>query len=359
MKHLYLLLVFTLMISCGKKQEPTPSKPTPTPPDAVTGVFASKIEPTAITLQWTPISGAVGYKVYRNSTSIIYYNSPYNIFEITGLISNATYGFQVSAVFTYGEGPKSTQINVKTANGPAPSLYDFVDDPKWVSFLTGKWGYYSSGEGYQYSHYLWTFEKDFPILNIRWTHNDYATLTDTKLENLIKALKIEKNILYLFKGGDVFEKYARLEKISDDEMNVYRIVETDNSYSESSAQLFTLINSVEKPQESVIESPELKKAIVGSWSYTDTLSTNTAFDFTGEKNFCFDNSEYNGSKRSYKYEFKINAANIISVRKWNDALNPAWARYKIVLESPTVMKWYKINPSGSPEAKTSYTLTKK
>lgn len=528
MKNLYLLTFFFLVISCGKKQEPTPAKPTP--PVAVTGVIASKITPTTITLEWTSISGVTGYKIYQNLTSNVYYNTTSNTFEITGLTGNTSYTFQVSAINKDGEGPKSTSITVKTTDPPTPpglvsgfsvkkvtttaitlewqavkdaegyrvynngakvyegkdlsfeqvglksgtsysyqisaynmvgegtkstaitaktetptppglvsgftvkkvtttsvtlewqavkeaegykvyknstkiyegkelsfediglksgtsysyqvsaynsvgegvksatlsaktnnpTLADVVDDPKWVEYLDGKWGFYYKGEGYKFWNWTMAFQLNATSMLYESYSNQYEYISDPQSLDITYLIKIEKDILYTKTfASESFKKYARIEKVSDDEMKVFRISETASSYSESSPDLYTKVNSVEKFSDAVIQSSQLKQAIIGIWGYNASIYTDANFDFTSGKNYYFDNYTYNGAKSSYKYEFKINADNIISVRRWNSDFNPAWERYKVVLESSSVMKWYKLGATGQPSTIASYTLTKK
>ena len=356
MKNFYLLPLFIFVISCGKKTTPEPVKPTP--PGAVTGVNVTKTTPTTITLEWPAVPNADGYRVYRSDLGTTTFRVEVPLLEDTQLKNNTSYTYQIAAFNKDGEGPKSNSITAKTTSPPIPTLSSVVDDPKWVGFLAGKWGFYRDGDGYKYSNYVLTFNANSIIMDYRRSYNDYITLIDPESVELKYTIKIEKNILYTLESG-VYKKYARIELVSDDEMKIYRIFETQSSYSESLPELYTKVNSVEKPKDAVIEVTALKTSLNGMWSYPNTIYTNSIFDFTGDKNFYFDNYEFQGAKSSYKYEFKINSESIISLRKWDNDFDPAWVRYKIVMESTGIMKWYKINASGKPETSPYYTLTKK
>lgn len=109
MKNLRLLLLVVFIISCGK-QEIT------VPPAIVTGVFVSKITPTAVTLEWPAVKGADGYRVYRINylTDILRVNVP--VFEDINLKNQTGYSYQVCAYNKNGEGPKSIVINVYTSS---------------------------------------------------------------------------------------------------------------------------------------------------------------------------------------------------------------------------------------------------
>lgn len=443
MKNIFLLILLVTVFSCKKSNDPV--IPTPkTPPEQVTGVTVSKATITSITVEWTAVKGATGYKVYQDNSA--YYDAKTTSFEVTNLTGNKQYSFQVSAYNNNGEGSKSLTVSGKTlpapsppgvvngckvksvtsssitweweslaaaegfrlyrggvkiyegkdlsfedkglkaettysyqivafnANGEGPKLTlldtrtsgqvlsEVVDDPKWVDFIVGKWGNYSPGEGRKFSNYVWNFSLRSSIMNYKNYYNDYTFLSDPQTTNLNYYIKLEKNILYTrlsIGSSTTYEKYVRLEVISNDEMKVFRIFETPSSYSESLPMIFTKISSVEKAKASVIESAGLKQTFSGIWEYTDSFYKNTVFDFSSDNNFYFDNYESTGgSKSSYKYEFKVSADNIISTRQWGSEFDPAWVRYKVTSEGST-MKWYKLDSSGKSETKSYYTLNKK
>ena len=114
-------------------------------------------------------------------------------------------------------------------------------------------------------------------------------------------IKIEKDIIYT-KDGSAFKKFARIAKVSDDEVNLFLILETSSSYSESLPRLFTKISTFEKSKDEVVKSAVINQAISGVWGYTDLTYKNTTFDFSANKNFFNDSYEFNGAKTTYKNE---------------------------------------------------------
>jgi endo-1,4-beta-xylanase len=91
---------------------------TPPVPATPTGVSATAASSSGITVGWTAVSGASGYKVYRSGTSGGTYSllgSPAtNAYPNTGLPANTTYFYKVSAVNAGGESPLSGAVSAKT-----------------------------------------------------------------------------------------------------------------------------------------------------------------------------------------------------------------------------------------------------
>lgn len=271
-------------------------------------------------------------------------------FQDTGLQKSTAYTYQVSAFNKAGEGPKSGTIHASTT---ATQLHEVSDDTKWVGFLPGKWGYYYQGKGFLFYSWNLTFEASSNIMGYNSFSNPYETIASTKSLDISYPIKIEKNIIYKL-VVDKYEKFARIEKVSDDEMRVYNITETSSTYSESPAELYTKIGSIETSKDNVIASADLKNVLGGIWSYQNSFYKNTIFDFSANKNFYLENYEIDGAKRSTKYEYKISSDGVVSMRPWAGTLDPSWKKYKIVVESPTKMKWY----TGAVNEKPAYSLIK-
>ena len=354
MKNLFYALFITAVYGCSKiSKEPEPAKPTPLA--KVIGVEVKSVTPTSITLEWPPIPGAEGYKIYSNTTSGRTYTVLTPRLEDDKLSNNTSYTYQVSAYNKDGEGPKSDPITAKTT---VPGLIHVVDDVKWVNYLNGRWASYADGEGLKYWNYVWGFALNSTSMYQKISYNEYITLISPQVITNNYPLKIEKDILYISYTSSSFQKYARLKILNEDEMLVYRISETGSSYKESEADLFTKVNSVERPKSDVIESTELKSIIEGVWSYTHNSYQNTTFDFSSNKNYYLDSFESQGARNVNKYEYKINSSNIISTRKWDNDFNPMWIKYKIRVENGKML-WYKQLYTDTYESKASYTLTKK
>ena len=110
----------TPTVTVAPTATPTPT-PTPTPtstsisaPSAPTGLNKSDVTQTSFTLTWTAVTGATGYKVYKDS--VLYADNVTGTSKaITGLTAGTTYSMQVSAVNSAGESAKSTALSVVTA----------------------------------------------------------------------------------------------------------------------------------------------------------------------------------------------------------------------------------------------------
>jgi hypothetical protein len=100
---------------------PSTAPPTTAPPSAPptpTGLRATTIGPTSVSLAWNAATGATGYKVYRgtNVTTVTGTSA-----TISGLNAATTYTFTVSATNAAGESPKSAPLTVSTpGNDPPP-----------------------------------------------------------------------------------------------------------------------------------------------------------------------------------------------------------------------------------------------
>ena len=98
----------------SKVQSASPA-PAPTVPSTPTGLTATAGN-AQVALSWNAVSGATGYKVYRDTTLI---GSPTSTsFTYTGLANGTTYTYRVSATNAVGEGAKSSAT---TATPQAPA----------------------------------------------------------------------------------------------------------------------------------------------------------------------------------------------------------------------------------------------
>ncbi|MBU1022900.1 hypothetical protein KKB99_01335, partial [bacterium] len=85
----------------GYKWRDCPLPPAPTGVSATEGTYDDRVRVT-----WTSVSGATSYKIYRDSVEIgTDSSSPYDDFTAT---PGTVYNYQVSAVNSCGEGPKSS-----------------------------------------------------------------------------------------------------------------------------------------------------------------------------------------------------------------------------------------------------------
>ncbi|MGW2016368.1 chitinase [Streptomyces sp. NPDC001927] len=113
-----------------------PVDPDPVIPATPAGLATGSITSSSVALSWNAVSGATGYKVYRDG-SLAQTVSGASA-TVTGLAANTTYQFQVSATNAAGESAKSTAVSARTTNpGPGPSV------PKHA--LTGYWQNFNNG----------------------------------------------------------------------------------------------------------------------------------------------------------------------------------------------------------------------
>lgn len=89
---------------------------TPTTPDDVTGLAASNITSTSLTLNWVSSSGATSYDVYNGATLLG--NTQYTNYNVTLLTGNTTYTFKIIAKNSLGASPgtgNGASTTVKTS----------------------------------------------------------------------------------------------------------------------------------------------------------------------------------------------------------------------------------------------------
>jgi hypothetical protein len=87
-------------------------------PSAPSFVTADAVSSSTITVSWNPVSGASSYKVYRSNSASGAYSlqgSAYDTsYEDSGLSSNTTYYYKVSAYNSYGESAQSNYASAAT-----------------------------------------------------------------------------------------------------------------------------------------------------------------------------------------------------------------------------------------------------
>ncbi|MFE5591611.1 chitinase [Streptomyces sp. NPDC056549] len=84
-------------------------------PAAPTGLTAGSPASTSVPLTWTAVSGATSYNVYQGSTKVQTVTAPSA--TVSGLTASTPYTFQVSAVNSAGESPKSAAVAATTTSG--------------------------------------------------------------------------------------------------------------------------------------------------------------------------------------------------------------------------------------------------
>ncbi|WUQ09545.1 glycoside hydrolase family 18 protein [Streptomyces sp. NBC_00250] len=84
-------------------------------PAAPTGLAAGSPTSTTVPLTWSAVSGATSYNVYRGTTKVQTVTG--TSATVTGLTASTAYTFQVSAVNSAGESPKSATVSATTTSG--------------------------------------------------------------------------------------------------------------------------------------------------------------------------------------------------------------------------------------------------
>ena len=117
-----------------------------TPPAQVTGLTATASSSSQIDLAWDANSESdlSYYKVYRDGVYVAQISNSYTTYSDTGLTSDTTYTYEVSAVDDSGnEGTKSDPASATTLAGSTGDDYVYVSSIDWdLDHINGKNPYY-------------------------------------------------------------------------------------------------------------------------------------------------------------------------------------------------------------------------
>ncbi|MBD2752623.1 PKD domain-containing protein [Spirosoma validum] len=270
---------------------------------------------------------------------------------------SGSYNVKLTAKGKGGEVSKTTSILI-------PALYlslaDVVDDPGLVNFLPGVWGAFVKGEGKKYDNYTYEFSKASNIMNYKNTYNPYVYIDDIQTTSLVYQFGIVDKVISVDGSVGKTNKYARFQPISDDEMRLFRIIETATSYTELLPIILTRTSNLEKEAAAVVNSPALLATLKGVWDQGSySIYTDVFFDFSAGKNYYSYNSSFQGAKSIDKYEYKIDANNVLSYRRWNSSFDPAWKKYKVEVVSTSMLKLYSVDANGKASSQADYTLQKR
>ncbi|MGA5472410.1 chitinase [Streptomyces arboris] len=113
--------------------------PGPVIPAAPAGLAAGATTTSSVALSWNAVSGATGYKVYRDGVQAT--TSTGTSATVTGLAADTAYQFSVSATNAAGESVKSSAISARTAKpgtgGPGPAVPKHAVTGYWQNFNNG------------------------------------------------------------------------------------------------------------------------------------------------------------------------------------------------------------------------------
>jgi fibronectin type 3 domain-containing protein len=160
----------------------TTSGSVPGTPDAPTGVTATAQSPSSIYISWTSVSGASEYRVYWANNSggdYVYVATTYDTFYTdTGLSSNTTYYYKVSAVNDYGEGARSDYASATTFGTVPAAPTNVTATAQSSSSISVSWNSVSGASEY----YVYRSDNDgvyyYPVDS---TYGD--SYTDTELSS--------------------------------------------------------------------------------------------------------------------------------------------------------------------------------
>lgn len=113
--------------------------PGPSIPGAPSGLAAGTVTASSVSLSWGAVSGATGYKVYRDGALATTVDG--TSATVTGLAANTSYQFQVAATNAAGESPKSAAVPARTGDagnpGPGPAVPRHAVTGYWQNFANG------------------------------------------------------------------------------------------------------------------------------------------------------------------------------------------------------------------------------
>ncbi|MFI5903659.1 chitinase [Streptomyces cyaneofuscatus] len=113
--------------------------PGPVIPAAPAGLAAGATTTSSVSLSWNAVSGATGYKVYRDGVQAT--TSTGTSATVTGLSADTAYQFTVSATNAAGESVKSAAVSARTAKpgtgGPGPAVPKHAVTGYWQNFNNG------------------------------------------------------------------------------------------------------------------------------------------------------------------------------------------------------------------------------
>ncbi|MQY39290.1 Exochitinase 1 [Streptomyces sp. RB17] len=112
------------------------------PPAAPTGLQATAVTSSSVTLSWSAITGATGYTVYRDGTRSQTVSG--TSATVTGLSASTAYGFQVTASNAAGESAKSAVVTATTSAGTGGGSGD-LPTHALVGYLHAS---FANGSGY-------------------------------------------------------------------------------------------------------------------------------------------------------------------------------------------------------------------
>ncbi|WP_202128503.1 lytic polysaccharide monooxygenase [Paenibacillus dendrobii] len=130
------------------------------PLPAPLNLIASAVTDNSVSLNWSSVTGAVSYQIYRNNVSVG--TSTATSYTQTGLSSGTTYNYTVVAIDSSGHSsPASAALSVKTTGGTTTTY------PAWSATTVYVGGNKVSYNGVNYEAKWWT-QGEIPTGNNVW-----------------------------------------------------------------------------------------------------------------------------------------------------------------------------------------------
>ena len=176
-----MLICGMILTGCGPIEEPKPK------PDAPADVSATAVSPVSIKVSWSRVSDpdweypVTGYNVYRSQDAGDPYNKIYTTsyssdYTDTGLSTNTTYYYKVSAYNDNGEGARSPAVSATTNHLDIPTKIGASAES--LTSITVSWNSISGATGYKVYRSL---SADSPQLITTIPSSSTTSYTDTRL----------------------------------------------------------------------------------------------------------------------------------------------------------------------------------
>ncbi|WP_281228764.1 beta strand repeat-containing protein [Flavobacterium aquiphilum] len=114
-------------------------------PGSPTGLTFNNATTTSVNFSWTAVTGATGYKIYKNGTYVSSITAPTTTGSLTGLTVGTSYNVQVLATNVSGDGALCSSVSMSTLSGAPTGLVFSSATTTTINFswtaVTGATGY--------------------------------------------------------------------------------------------------------------------------------------------------------------------------------------------------------------------------
>jgi len=136
-----------------KEEEPAPYTPSGSAPGTPTGLTTMAASSTSITISWTSVTGATGYRIYRSGTSTGTYTqqgtSTTASYTNTGISASTTYYYKVAAYNSYGESSQSAYVSQNNGSAPLTAPTGIITTTATYNSVSLSWNLVTGAAGYR------------------------------------------------------------------------------------------------------------------------------------------------------------------------------------------------------------------